>query len=197
MERETQNRSLSKPKEAAIRTVLAGIAITSAFFDVNEGHEDKRGDNSESSIISREIENPNSEEKLLLVLEHKEENFEQATPTPAPTPEPTPEPTVAPVQVQLAIPEPSEIPQLSAEGLKDLICAYPWPCEEALRIKWCESGDSWDEIGKGGYGGFQINPVHIARFPDFWQSWTDPVKNTSWAYEIWSEQGWKPWGCRP
>lgn len=112
-----------------------------------------------------------------------------ATPTPAPTPAPAPSPSPSP-PVPLFI--------LSSEELRSLICSYSWPCEEALRVKWCESGSRWDAIGAGSnYGGFQINAIHARRIPDFWTSWMDPVKNTAWAFDIWSRQGWKPWGCRP
>lgn len=87
---------------------------------------------------------------------------------------------------------------LPSEEAQKLICSYSWPCDEALRVKWCESRQRWDTIGAGAnYGGFQINSIHARRFPSFWDSWMDPVKNTAWAFELWAEQGWKPWGCRP
>lgn len=121
----------------------------------------------------------------------------QGTPTPAPTPTPPATPTPAPTPAVTPAPAvPAYV--LSAEGLKALICSYPWPCEEALRVKWCEAGSRWDAIGSGAnYGGFQINAIHASRIPDFWTSWMDPVKNTAWAFDIWSRQAWKPWGCRP
>ncbi len=89
-------------------------------------------------------------------------------------------------------------PLKPTDALEDLICSYPWPCEEALHVKWCESRANWNTIGSGAnYGGFQINAVHARRFPDFWESWMDPAKNTAWAFQIWSEQGWRPWACKP
>jgi hypothetical protein len=129
----------------------------------------------------------------------KESRAATPSPTPplTPSPEPTPEPTPA------HTPEPTPAPTIPAymlppEELKALICSYAWPCEEALRVKWCEAGNRWDSIGFGAnYGGFQINSIHARRIPDFWTSWMDPAKNTAWAFDIWSRQGWKPWACRP
>jgi hypothetical protein len=113
-----------------------------------------------------------------------------ATPAPPPAPPQAPTPTVAP-QVAAAYVPP-------AGSLEALICSYAWPCQEALHVKWCESRGNWDTIGGGAnYGGFQINAVHARRFPDFWESWMDPAKNTAWAFQLWSEQGWRPWACRP
>lgn len=113
-------------------------------------------------------------------------------------PTPTPPATPTPVPASAATPASAKPPQLSSDALRALICSYPWPCEEALRVKWCESGSRWDAIGAGAnYGGFQINAIHANRIQDFWTSWMDPEKNTAWAFDIWSRQGWKPWGCRP
>jgi hypothetical protein len=112
------------------------------------------------------------------------------TPTPAPPAPPSPSPTVAPQVAAAYIPP--------AGSLEALICSYAWPCQEALHVKWCESRGNWDTIGAGAnYGGFQINAVHAGRFPGFWESWMDPAQNTAWAFQLWSEQGWRPWACRP
>jgi len=118
---------------------------------------------------------------------------------PAPPPSPTPPAIPSPAPAPAATPAPAKPAHLlSSDSLRALICSYPWPCEEALRVKWCESGSRWDSIGAGAnYGGFQINAIHANRIPDFWTSWMDPEKNTAWAFDIWSRQGWKPWGCRP
>lgn len=112
-----------------------------------------------------------------------------AAPTPSPAPTPPPAPAV-------------QAPP--ADGLEALVCSLPWPCEEALAVARCESGV--DKVGRldgvfassgSSYGLFQINHIHARRFPDFWESWMNPAKNTAWAFQIWSEQGWRPWSCRP
>lgn len=78
-----------------------------------------------------------------------------------------------------------------------LICSYSWPCGEAIAVASCESRLRPEATNGIAYGLFQIHGIHAARFPDFWSAWTDPAANTSWAYDIWSEQGWRPWDCVP
>jgi len=114
-------------------------------------------------------------------------------PPPAPAPAQTPAPSPAPVPAQLP-----------PDGLEALVCSYPWPCEEALAVARCESGV--DRSGRldgafarsgSNYGLFQINAIHAWRWAGFWTSWMDPAQNAQWAFELWSEQGWRPWACRP
>lgn len=83
------------------------------------------------------------------------------------------------------------------EHYRDLICAAPWPCEEALRVSWCES--RWDPLAyrTGNYGLFQVNQVHWARVGGDLEQLYDPEVNVRVAYEIWREQGWTPWACKP
>jgi hypothetical protein len=122
----------------------------------------------------------------------------RAAPEAPAAPEPTQETAVLSASLPPVQPLATIAPLKPSNALEELICSYPWPCEEALRVKWCESRANWDTIGSGAnYGGFQINQVHARRFPDFWESWMDPEKNTAWAFQIWSEQGWRPWACRP
>lgn len=90
------------------------------------------------------------------------------------------------------------------DGLEALVCSYPWPCDEALAVARCESGvnaagrlDGAAAVGGSSYGLFQINAIHAYRWPEFWDGWMDPAKNTDWAFQLWSEQGWIPWSCRP
>jgi hypothetical protein len=112
-------------------------------------------------------------------------------PTPAPTPEPVPQPAAA-------------LAPLPADGLEGIICSKPWPCAEAIAVASCESGldrngrldGNWATNGNN-YGLFQINGVHANLWPDFYDNWMDPVKNTEWAYELWSTSGWRPWQCQP
>jgi hypothetical protein len=92
-----------------------------------------------------------------------------------------------------------------ADGLEAIVCSFPWPCEEAIAVAACESGvdangrldGNWAHSSTG-YGLFQINAVHAWRWPDFWEAWMDPYKNTAWAYEIWLDWGgWSAWTCQP
>ncbi len=123
-----------------------------------------------------------------------------AEPTPAPTPEaPAPAPEPEPVAVLAAAATP-----VPPDGLEGIICSKPWPCDEAIAVASCESGTdrngrldgNWATNGNN-FGLFQINGIHADRWPDFYTSWMDPVKNIEWAYEIWSVSGWRPWSCRP
>ena len=90
------------------------------------------------------------------------------------------------------------------DGFEGIICSKPWPCGEAIAVASCESGTdrngrldgNWATNGNN-YGLFQINGIHADLWPDFYTAWMDPVKNTEWAYEIWSASGWRPWSCQP
>jgi hypothetical protein len=107
---------------------------------------------------------------------------------------PTPAPTPVPVAFVAPPPPPPPVPTAGIEGL---ICSYAWNCQEALSVARCESGLRPDAIGGSNYGLFQMNQVHANRFPGFWELWSDPASNASWAFQIWSASGWRPWGCRP
>lgn len=201
MEREREH-YISREKRGIPYAIWSGVSIGVISFlggISGQTHESDHQIEPNAPVVRSVDSNDLQGEFRIDSLIKKQESLDAKipAPSPAPTPEPAPDPIVAPAPVQFAEPASSELPQLLMEDARELICAYPWPCEEALAVKFCESGDRWDEVSKGNYGGFQINAVHEARFPDFWESWMDPVKNTSWAYEIWSEQGWKPWGCRP
>jgi Lysozyme like domain len=125
-----------------------------------------------------------------------------AEPTPAPALAPTPEapqPTHEPVAVLAAAATP-----VPPDGLEGIVCSKPWPCDQAIAVASCESGldrngrldGNWATNGNN-YGLFQINGIHADLWPDFDASWMDPVKNTEWAFEIWSANGWRPWSCQP
>jgi len=86
----------------------------------------------------------------------------------------------------------------TAEGnsLASIICAYNWDCRTALRIVRCESNFRADAVGAGSWGLWQIQAsVHAAKWPDFWQSWSDPLRNTEYAWEIYQSRGWAAWSC--
>jgi hypothetical protein len=119
-----------------------------------------------------------------------------ATPAPVdpPTAAPTPEPVVD-----------AYVPAVYPEGsFEAIICALPWPCNQAIAVASCESGldrsghldGNWATNGNY-YGLFQIGSIHAWRWPDFWDAWMDPARNAQYAYDIWSESGWRPWSCQP
>jgi hypothetical protein len=122
------------------------------------------------------------------------------TPTPAPAPpaaELQPHARTARSAVNAAIQNPTD-------GFEAIICSKAWPCAEAIEVASCESGldrrgrldGNWARNGNN-YGLFQINSIHAYGWADFYQDWMDPVKNTEWAFEIWSRSGWVPWECNP
>lgn len=85
-----------------------------------------------------------------------------------------------------------------------LICSYDWPCSEALgvvygnaRCPWGESSGDPSAIYGANYGLFQVNAVHSWRVGGDVGALLDPEVNVMIAYQIWSEQGWAPWSCRP
>jgi hypothetical protein len=140
---------------------------------------------------------------LLLLKQIRTAHYDAQVP-PAPAPLTTPAPALAPPPASIPTPAPAPAYVPPPEGLEAIICAYPGPCQEAVAVALCESGadasgrpDGVYASSRTGYGLFQINPIHVRRFPDFWESWMDPEKNTAWAYQIWAEQGWRPWACRP
>lgn len=110
--------------------------------------------------------------------------------TPAPSPEPAPVPP-EPVVVELP---PAVVPQTDIE---ELVCSYAWPCSTALNVMWCESGGRSEAVSWDGrnYGLFQLNVVHAASMPGFWEQWMEPAWNVSQAFSLWTSQGWRPWAC--
>lgn len=114
------------------------------------------------------------------------------TPIPQPT-EVLPLPTVEPA--------PTEAPSVVESelgGLESLICAYPWSCETALAIVRCESTFDPYAVGAGSYGLFQIQAsVHAWKWPDFWEAWSDPVRNTEYAWDVYVSRGYSfvAWSC--
>jgi hypothetical protein len=75
-----------------------------------------------------------------------------------------------------------------------LICAYSWPCEQALRVAQCESSMNPRAYSAGNRGWFQIHgPSHAHRVGGNLEALYDPAVNTRVAHEIWREQGWRPW----
>ncbi|KKL28309.1 hypothetical protein LCGC14_2376450 [marine sediment metagenome] len=84
---------------------------------------------------------------------------------------------------------------VAALSYRPLICSYSWPCETALRIVGCESNGDPAATNGVSWGLFQINAIHAWRWPDFWEHWSDPMRNTQYAWELYQEQGFAPWDC--
>lgn len=119
----------------------------------------------------------------------------------------TPVPTPVPATVPPTLAVPLDLPSSD----QSLICSYPWPCDDAMRIfrgptRNCPNGEStgnWGSHSRGNYGGFQI---HCASHVDKIERVTGtrsceqlyvPEVNVAVAYIIWADQGWGPWDCWP
>ncbi len=81
----------------------------------------------------------------------------------------------------------------SAPAFRDIICAYPWPCEEALAVQRCEGSDEYAVGSAGERGLFQIHPIHAGRF-DSWDDAFIPEENVRVAYDLYADYGsWWHW----
>ena len=145
-----------------------------------------------------------------------------ATPTPTvtsiPTGTATPQPTATARATQTVVVAPTVArPRGDGTSLQALICAYGWPCQEALAVIYgptppnayapngCGSGESGgnpNAYNAGNYGLLQINYAsHVDKLLRVTGS-TDPALlfipevNLDVGYIIWQEQGWGPWSCR-
>ena len=87
--------------------------------------------------------------------------------------------------------------QQATQDLRALVAAYPWPSGEAWAVIMCELSGNPAAYNMGNYGAFQINAVHAGRVAGDLASLFDPTVNVRVAYEIWADQGWGPWACRP
>jgi hypothetical protein len=108
---------------------------------------------------------------------------------------------VQPPAPALPLPSPAPAP---VGAIRELICSYGWDCAEALGVVYgnarCPHGESTgnpNAFNAGNYGLFQINAVHAAKVGGPLEWLFDPAVNVRVAYEIWSDQGWGPWACRP
>ena len=72
-----------------------------------------------------------------------------------------------------------------------VICSFPWPCEQALRVAQCESGFDPQAVGGGGIyiGLWQIWVGHNFTDRDLF----DPIDNTEAAWILYQQRGWNPW----
>ena len=114
-------------------------------------------------------------------------------------------------------PERPRGPAAGTAEIRAIICAYPWPCAEALAVVYgptppnsrapggCANGESGGNprAQNGDHAGlFQIARYwHEQRFTRRGWSWEqdafDAERNAAIAYELWSDSGWGPWSCRP
>lgn len=191
---------------------LIGIALAAgAYFGLGRG-----SDTARAAVIEQELPAHVNLDSQLVYSAQKvaaPEDLQsvlsrpayELTPPPAATPAPAP-PTpavAAEVETPEAVQPAAAPPPLPADGIEGIICALPWPCQQAIGVAACESGrdmngrldGAWASNGNH-YGVFQLSYIHAYRWPDFYDAWMDPAKNAQWAYEIWSEQGWYPWSCR-
>lgn len=91
---------------------------------------------------------------------------------------------------------------LSACSVEDMIrLAFeehgPAVQDEAVEVARCESGLN-PEATNGQYRGlFQLGRYHYWRLDEHGWSWSDPLHNAQAASDLYGEQGWGPWSCRP
>lgn len=98
-----------------------------------------------------------------------------------------------------ATPMPRHVEALGAADIRALICAQPWPCEQAIRVAFCESSLSPAAVSPDGanFGLFQINRVHAGKVGGNLASLLDAATNIRVAVALWRDQGWGPWSCKP
>jgi len=93
------------------------------------------------------------------------------------------------------------------DSLVTLICSYPWPCDQAVRVFACESVNFRPDVVYGptvsptnDRGISQTNAVHAGKYAargwDYYTDAFDPVKNLTVAYQIYEDNGgFSPWSC--
>lgn len=86
-------------------------------------------------------------------------------------------------------------------GVEATICAYPWPCAEALAVAWCESRHDPSAVSADGrnWGLMQINLVHLGRVGGNVYALLDAETNVAVAWQIYvdSSYSWRAWSCKP
>ncbi len=84
-----------------------------------------------------------------------------------------------------------------SSDLASLVCAYDWPCSEALSVAFCESRYlPWAENGR--YKGlFQVGSDWAPVFGVTVEQLLDAETNIWVAYQLWRRSGWQPWACSP
>jgi hypothetical protein len=76
--------------------------------------------------------------------------------------------------------------------IEAMICAYDWPCYQALAVAHCEDTELDPGVVNwyGPYVGvFQVGLMHGLSVEEL----QDPAANIGEAYSLWQSQGWRPW----
>jgi hypothetical protein len=78
------------------------------------------------------------------------------------------------------------------------IFTYDWPHSEACAVSFCESRWQADAIGGGvNLGLFQLWVGHAWRVGGRVELFLQPGVNVQIAYDLWRENGWSIWACKP
>ncbi len=120
------------------------------------------------------------------------------TSSPGATPPGSP-PTTAPPPPQASLPAGDPPDPGSVQAI--ILEIFGEHGQAAIGVARCESGLNPAAISRGGgnWGLFQINTVHRGRVAQMGYQWEDLLDarvNSLVAHSIFSEQGWRPWGCR-
>lgn len=168
---------------------IAALVIASSFFGT-------RGDHNAAVVVERELfpgydrlwDVPASSDAILIPT--------TTTPssTPVPTSVPTPEPTLAPTPVpsRPGCNCPAEIQAIIEQMFSGVVDTAIYVVRRESNFDPAAYNENWN--GTVDLGLFQINSIHAHRWPDYWTAWSDPVRNSEWALELYLEQGWRPWG---
>jgi hypothetical protein len=93
-----------------------------------------------------------------------------------------------------------DAPAQGGDSVRAIICAQPWPCDQAIRVAQCESSLNPSAISPDGanFGLMQVNAVHRARVGGDLSRLLDAATNVAVAYAIYLDAGgWGPWSCKP
>lgn len=184
---------------------LTVVAIASVVYfaeaDPMAVHTDSNPPNSALMVESGTTTAPVPDQwnyTLVLPAPAPSHRAEYVEPTPTPTLTPVPTPTSAPVAAQALTEAP---PRLPVGDIQAMICAYDWPCHEALFVADCES--NFDPLA---YGFASTEKAQFLGIFQLWnghfsagQDWRDAATNIAVAFGVWSGSGWGPWDdrCEP
>lgn len=85
----------------------------------------------------------------------------------------------------------------SGGGIEEIVCAYDWPCDEALAVAWCESRLQADVYNSDNWGLFQLWGGWAVVFGTTRPALLEARTNVMVAYGVWLREGWSPWACSP
>jgi len=92
--------------------------------------------------------------------------------------------------------EPKPTPYTPSTHIKHILTQYDWNVEIAYKIMMCESSGYERAVGDKdtpyySYGLFQIRALPERGLDPEWLF--IPENNIQYAYDLWKEQGWRPW----